>query len=52
MQLMRAGIYDRVIVGGSESLITPATMRCWEMMRVLFPEKCQPSENAQWHGDR
>jgi nodulation protein E len=47
LQLMRAGIYDRVIVGGSEALITPATMRCWEMMRVLCPEKCQPFGKAR-----
>lgn len=42
LQLIRAGIVDRVVVGGSEALITPATMRCWEMMRVLTPSSCKP----------
>jgi nodulation protein E len=41
-QLIRAGIVDRAIVGGSEACITPATMKAWEMMRVLTPDRCRP----------
>lgn len=42
LQMVRAGIVDRVIVGGSEACITPATMRAWEMLRVLSPDACRP----------
>ena len=41
-QLIRAGIVDRAIVGGSEACITPATVKAWEMMRVLTPNCCRP----------
>ncbi|MBZ0217971.1 MAG: beta-ketoacyl-[acyl-carrier-protein] synthase family protein [Fimbriimonadaceae bacterium] len=41
-QLIRAGIVDRAIVGGSEACITPATMKAWEVMRVLSPDSCRP----------
>ncbi len=42
LQLVRAGIVDRAIVGGSEACITPATMRAWELLRVLSPDACRP----------
>ncbi len=42
LQLMRAGVFDRAVVGGSEALITPASMRCWELLRVLTPDFCRP----------
>ena len=42
LQLIRAGVIDRAIVGGSEACITSATMRAWEMMRVLSPDVCRP----------
>ena len=42
MQMIRAGIVDRAITGGSEACITPATMRAWEMLRVLTPNACRP----------
>ena len=47
LQLMRAGVFDRAIVGGSEALITPATMRSWELLRVLCPKLCQPFAKAR-----
>lgn len=40
--LVRAGVVDRAIVGGSEACITPATLRAWEMLRVLTPDACRP----------
>ena len=41
-QLIRAGIVDRAITGGSEACITPASVRAWEMLRVLSPDSCRP----------
>lgn len=41
-QLIRAGIVDRVITGGAEACLTPATMRAWEYLRVLSPDACRP----------
>ncbi len=40
--MIRAGLADRVITGGSEACITPAGMRSWEILRVLSPVPCSP----------
>ena len=40
--LIRSGAIDRAVVGGSEACITAATLRAWEMMRVLSPDVCRP----------
>lgn len=40
--LIRSGMVDRVITGGSEACLTPGGMRSWEVMRVLSPEPCSP----------
>jgi nodulation protein E len=40
--LIRSGVVDRVITGGSEACITPGGLRSWELMRVLSPEPCSP----------
>jgi nodulation protein E len=42
MTLVRAGVVKRAIVGGSESLLSPGTMRTWEALRVLSPDACRP----------
>lgn len=42
MQMIRSGIIDRAIVGGSEACVTPIVMKAWEIMRVLSPDKCRP----------
>src|SRR5438270_1440977 len=42
MQMIRAGMVDRAIVGGSEAAITTGTMMSWEALRVLTPDKCRP----------
>jgi nodulation protein E len=42
MQMIRAGMIDRAIVGGSEASITNGTMLSWEALRVLTPDKCRP----------
>jgi nodulation protein E len=36
-QMIAHGIIDRAVAGGAEACITPATMRAWEMLRVLTP---------------
>lgn len=42
LQMVRAGIVDRAIVGGSEAMLTPAVMRAWEVLRVLTPNVSRP----------
>lgn len=42
MSLIRAGMIDCAIVGGAEALISPATLRSWELLRVLSPTACRP----------
>lgn len=41
-QMMRAGLIDRAVVGGAEACLTPATMRAWELLRVLSPTAIRP----------
>jgi nodulation protein E len=41
-QMIRAGMIDRAIVGGSEACATNGTMRAWEGLRVLTPDFCRP----------
>lgn len=40
--LIRAGVIDRAIAGGSDSTITPLNMRAWETLRVLTPDMSRP----------
>ena len=40
--LIRAGLVDRAIVGGTEDCITNGSMLAWEAMRVLTPDACRP----------
>lgn len=40
--LIRAGVIDRAIVGGSESSMTAMNLRAWELLRVLTPDACRP----------
>jgi nodulation protein E len=40
--LVRAGVVDCAIVGGSEATITAACIRAWETLRVLTPGLCRP----------
>jgi nodulation protein E len=54
MQMIRAGMIDRAIVGGSEAAITNGTMLSWEALRVLTPDKCRPfskNRNGMTLGD-
>src|SRR6202030_2217886 len=40
--LIRAGLIDRAIAGGSDSTITPLNIRAWETLRVLTPDFTRP----------
>ena len=42
LQMIRAGIVDRALVGGSEACITNGGQLIWENLRVLTPDKCRP----------
>jgi nodulation protein E len=40
--LIRSGVVDRAIVGGSDSSMTPMNIRVWELLRVLTNDACRP----------
>lgn len=42
MHLIRSGLVDRAIVGGTEDCITNSAMLAWEALRVLTPDACRP----------
>ncbi len=42
LQMIRFGLADRAIVGGSESCVTNGTIRAWEALRVMTPDACRP----------
>lgn len=42
VHMIRSGLIDACLVGGSEALLTPATFRAWEILRVMAPESCRP----------
>lgn len=40
--MIRAGMADRAVVGGSEAMILPPVLRAWEILRVLTPTANRP----------
>jgi len=40
--LVRQGVVDRAIVGGSEAMVAPSFFNAWESLRVLTPDACRP----------
>ncbi|WP_038616151.1 beta-ketoacyl-[acyl-carrier-protein] synthase family protein [Dyella jiangningensis] len=40
--MIRSGMIDAAVVGGTEACITLGTLRAWEAMRVLAPDTCRP----------
>lgn len=40
--MLRAGMIDAALAGGSEALLTPGTVRAWEALRVLAHDTCRP----------
>ena len=42
MQMIRAGMVDVVVTGGTEDCITNNSMFAWEALRVMTPDFCRP----------
>jgi len=40
--MVRAGLVDAAVVGGSEACVTLGVLRAWDAMRVLAPDTCRP----------
>lgn len=40
--MIRAGMVDRCLAGGAESLLVPIVFRAWEIMRVMTATLCRP----------
>ena len=40
--MVRAGLLDRAIVGGTEDCVVNGSMMAWEALRVLTPTVCRP----------
>ena len=40
--MMRAGLVDTAVVGGTEACLTLGVLLAWEAMRVLAPDTCRP----------
>ncbi|MFC4764531.1 beta-ketoacyl-[acyl-carrier-protein] synthase family protein [Dyella koreensis] len=45
--MIRAGLVDAAVVGGTEACITLGTLRAWEAMRVLAPDTCRPFSSGR-----
>jgi nodulation protein E len=41
-QMVRSGMIDCAVTGGTEACVTFGTVRCWEAMRVMAPDVCRP----------
>ncbi len=40
--MLRSGIADVAVTGGSEALITPGAIKAWESLRVMSKDICRP----------
>lgn len=40
--LLREGIVDMAVTGGSEAMFTLGMLKAWEAMRVIAPDTCRP----------
>lgn len=40
--LVRSGVVDAAIAGGTEAPFAPGLLRAWESMRVVAPDTCRP----------
>jgi len=40
--MLRAGLIDCAVTGGTEACITFGTLRAWEALRVMAPDTCRP----------
>jgi len=42
LHMLRSGLIDSAITGGSESCLTFGTLKGWEALRVMAPDVCRP----------
>jgi nodulation protein E len=42
LSMLRAGLIDAAITGGSEACLTFGTLKGWEALRVMAPDVCRP----------
>lgn len=42
LHMLRSGLIDKAITGGSESCLTFGTLKGWEALRVMAPDICRP----------
>jgi nodulation protein E len=42
LSMLRSGLIDKAITGGSESSLTFGTLKGWEALRVMSPDVCRP----------
>lgn len=45
--LLSTNAVDRVIAGGTEAVVHPASVRAWEALRVLSPDTCRPFSSGR-----
>jgi nodulation protein E len=42
LQIVRAGLADAVLTGGTDAMLTFGGLKAWEGMRVMSPDGCRP----------
>lgn len=42
VSMLRSGLIDRAVTGGSEACLTLGTLKGWEALRVMAPDVCRP----------
>jgi nodulation protein E len=47
MWMVRQGVVEAAITGGSEACFTFGTMKAWEAMRVMAPDTCRPFSSGR-----
>lgn len=46
-QMIRAGMIQRCVAGGSEAMLVANTFRAWELLRVMTPGLCRPFSDGR-----
>ncbi len=47
LHMLRSGLIDAAITGGSESCLTFGTLKGWEALRVMAPDVCRPFSSGR-----
>jgi len=45
--MIRAGMLERCLAGGSEAVLVPSGFRAWELLRVMTPGLCRPFSDGR-----